>query len=102
MNCGHSLSVSWARRAIEIACSQGALANSPSEPNVGHRPTLCAASCVAYAGFIELDSGQAESFLHALSSFPTKVDVVKAYEQLGLSRDLATATMALNDLTPRE
>ncbi|MDB5870638.1 MAG: hypothetical protein JWQ07_80 [Ramlibacter sp.] len=97
----YSISSNWAQRALTLAMSQGELANSPCEPSASRNLSLCAASCIAFAGLQELNPTEADSFMHRILSGDGKREILFEYGRLGLSEELAVATMALNDRTPR-
>lgn len=102
MNYSSSLTPSWRARALSVAAVQGALANSPAELDLAGRPILCAASCIAYAGLMEIDESVAADFVRRIVESPKKEEVVAAYRKLGLPAELAEATLAQNDSTARE
>lgn len=102
MNYSSALGTSWVNRALSIASGQGTLANSPAELGLNGQLVMCTASCIAYAGLLETDMSEAATFLGALTDSSGKSAVVAAYQRLGLSAELANATMAQNDRTPSE
>lgn len=99
MNYAPTVTSSWTNRALDIAAAQGTLASSPAEHGPNGQTVLCAASCIAYAGLVEADASEAASFLRDLARRRDKAAVSAAYQRLGLSAELAEATMARNDST---
>lgn len=97
------VALKYKKRAVEIANSQGYLADSPAEINNNGNITLCAAACLAYAG-IEIEDGDlcAEEFSRKLVAEKKKSEIIEVFKRFGWGSNFGNFIVVMNDKTKRE
>jgi hypothetical protein len=98
MNALITLPEDWANAARAIAEEQGHLPDSPAMLKNGSI-YLCAAACIALAGFRLYVPGREKKFLADVLQTTGKKSVIGAFEELGLSANQCCASMKMNDST---
>lgn len=87
-------------RAKEIGRGQGYLPPSPYSLEPRAKVALCAAACLAYAGFEAISEPAAERFVRSLVTDAHDTALYEAFEQLNWPRALCESVRIENDNTP--
>lgn len=89
-------------RAKQIGKEQGFLPLSPFSVDADSQVALCAAACLAYAGWETRSEHAARKFLSDLVADSSDTVLYGAFEQLNWPRNLCEFVRIENDATPRE
>ncbi|GAB3911547.1 hypothetical protein GCM10028803_53270 [Larkinella knui] len=86
--------------AKALAIKQSYLPMSPYHAQSSSKIDLCAAACLAYAGFDAVSKQESEAFILRLIQEGEEDTLLKAFEQLNWPTSLCEEMRADNDITP--